>query len=378
MASVGFLMSEYTGISYVKVIGFILIPAVLYFVAVGIMVHVYAVRERLPVLRREELPRIRAIMLARGHLMLPLLLLVALLVAGRSPMFAVSYCIVAIVLTSWLRRETRMGPRAIWEALAQGSIQATIVAVAIIASAVMVGIFDLTGVAIKFSGLIVDLAGESLALALPLVMIATIVLGMGLPLSSAYIIQVGIAIPAMITLLQRAGFPETTIVPQAHLFVIFFSSFASITPPTAPTTYAAAAIAQSPIMPTAVEAMKLALPAFLLPYMFILDPSLLMLGTPLQIAVGAHFAVGGVGALAAALQGFAYGPLTLVQRALCFAAGVVMIGPTPAWHLSGAAIAGGVLLLQRTRWKARAGRAVDAAVEPGDKTAMTTQGRPGA
>ena len=141
------------------------------------------------------------------------------------------------------KRENQMGLRRIWDALVQGSLQATIVAVAIITSGIMVGIFDLTGVAVKFSGLLVDFAGGSLFLALVFIMLTSIVLGMGLPLSSAYIIQVGIAIPALITMMQSPGMPEKILVPQAHLFVIFFSAFSAITPPTAPTSYAAAAIA---------------------------------------------------------------------------------------------------------------------------------------
>ncbi|MDA2935454.1 TRAP transporter fused permease subunit, partial [Acidobacteria bacterium AH-259-D05] len=185
MASVGFLMAQFTGIPYVEVMKLILLPAILYFLSIGIMVHIYAVREKLPIVAKEDLPSLKEILLSRGHLVLPLALLIYLIVSGRSPMFSVSYCIVAIVVVCFFRKETRMGLRDIWEALAQGSIQATLVAVAIITSAIMVGIFDLTGVAIKFSGLIVDITGGNLLFALFLIMIATIVLGTGLPLSSA-------------------------------------------------------------------------------------------------------------------------------------------------------------------------------------------------
>lgn len=353
MASVGFLMAEYTGIPYVEVMKLIVLPAVLYFLSIGIMVHIYAVKVKVPTLTRKELPRLKPILLSRGHLVLPLFLLIFLLVIGKSPMFAVTYCILAIVVVSWLRKETRMGPRAIWQALADGSIQATVVTVAIVASGVMVGIFDLTGVAIKFSGLIVDIAGESLFLALILIMVATIILGMGLPLSSAYIIQVGIAIPALLKMLARAGFPEATFIPQAHLFVIFFSAFSAITPPTAPTTYAAAAIARSPIIPTAIEAMKLALPAFILPYMFILDPSLLLIGSAPQVAVGTVFALAGVIAMALAVQDYAFAPLTLLKRALFFLGGLLMIGPTLYWHVPGVLVAGGLFLFQWVRYGRR-------------------------
>ena len=311
MASAGFLMSEYTGIPYVNVMQYILIPAVLYFLAVGIMVHIYAVKEKIPTVPREELPSLRKTLMDRGHLALPLLILIYLLVAGFSPGYAVVRCIIAIVIVSWLRKETRMGPRAIWEALVQGGLQATVVAVAIITSGIMVGIFDLSGVAIRFSGLIVDLAGGHLLLALVYVMITAIVLGMGLPLSSAYIVQVGIAIPALVTMLKVMGLDADAIVPQAHLFVIFFCAFSSITPPTAPTSYAAAAIAQSPVVATSVEAVKLALPAFVLPYAFVANSALLTIGTPLDVTVTVFFAVCSMVAMGIAVQGYCFMRLAL-------------------------------------------------------------------
>ena len=348
MASVGFLMAQYTGISYVSVMKLILLPAILYFLSIGIMVHIYALREKLPVLAREDLPNLKGILLSQGHLVLPLVILIYLLVSGRSPMYSVSYCILAIIGVSFFRKQTRMGFRDIWEALEQGSIQATMVAVAIITSGIMVGIFDLTGIAIKFSGLIVDITGGNMLLALVLIMIATIVLGMGLPLSSAYIIQVGIAIPALLSM----GIE----VAQAHLFVIFFSAFSAITPPTAPTTYAAAAIARSPIMPTAIEAMKLALPAFILPYMFVAKISLLMVGSPATVATTAAFAVAGIIAMGMALQNYAFALLSPAKRVVFFLCGLALIGPRLSWNVAGTLVAGGLFAYQMLRYRKHEGR----------------------
>lgn len=353
MASAGFLMAEYTGIAYAEVMKFILIPALLYFLSVGIMVHIYAVKERIPTVPKSELPSLKKIMLARGHLILPLLILIYLLVAGYSPGYAVVRCIAAIVVVSYLRAETRMGPRAIWDALVQGGLQAAIVAVAIITSGIMVGVFDLTGIAIKFSGLIVDIAGGNLILALVLIMITAIVLGMGLPLSSAYIVQVGVAIPALVTMLKEMGLPASTIVPQAHLFVIFFSAFSAITPPTAPTTYAAAAIARSAIMPTAIEAMKLALPAFLLPFLFVYDPSLLMIGSPVKVAASIAFAIAGIVAVAMAVQNYCFASLDLAKRAVFFLCGLALIGPGLQWNVTGFLVAGALVLYQGRRYGGR-------------------------
>ena len=375
MASAGFLMAEYTGIPYARVMKLIVLPAILYFLSVGIMVHIYAVKEKIPVVPKEELPSLKRIMLSRGYLALPLIILVYLLVSGYSPGFAVVRCITGIIGVCWAwaimhiviaavrrggrltreeilevwKRENRMGLRNIWDALVQGSLQAVIVAVAIITSGIMVGIFDLTGVAVKFSSLLVDIAGGNLFAALVLCMLTAIVLGMGLPLSSAYIIQVGIAIPALITMMKGLGLPTNILIPQAHLFVIFFSAFSAITPPTAPTSYAAAAIARSPIMPTAIEAMKLALPAFLLPYMFVVDPSLLLIGSAGKVAFGIVFALGGVISMSMAIQNFAFVHLDPVRRILFLAAGIGMIGPNLYWQIPGVVVGGGLFLLQWSR-----------------------------
>ena len=333
MASAGFLMSEYTGIPYVNVMQYILVPAVLYFLAVGIMVHIYAVKENIPTVPREELPSLKKTIMDRGHLALPLLVLIYLLVAGFSPGYAVVRCIIFIIIVSWFRKATRMGVKDVWDALVQGAIQATVVAVAIITSGIMVGIFDLSGVAIRFSGLIVDLAGGHLLLALVYVMITAIVLGMGLPLSSAYIVQVGIAIPALVVMLKGMGLDPGAIVPQAHLFVIFFCAISAITPPTAPTSYAAAAIAQAPVVPTSIEAVKLALPAFVLPYAFVANSALLTIGTATEVTVTVFFAVCSMVAMGMAVQGYCFRNLDPITRLLFLAASLGMITPWVQWNL---------------------------------------------
>lgn len=372
MASAGFLMSEYTGIPYAEVMKLVVLPAILYFLSIGIMVHIYAVKEDIPIVPKKDIPSLKKIILERGYLALPLIILVYLLVSGYSPGFAVVRCLAGIVGVCWAwaliqvvivavrgkerinrekilevwRRENQMSFRKIWDALVQGSLQAVIVAVAIITSGIMVGIFDLTGIAVKFSSLLVDIAGGNLFAALVLCMLTAIILGMGLPLSSAYIIQVGIAIPALITMMKGLGLPTNILVPQAHLFVIFFSAFSAITPPTAPTSYAAAAIAKAPIMPTAIEALKLALPAFLLPYMFIVDPSLLLIGSTGKIIFGILFALGGVISMAMGIQKFAYIHLDTMRRLMFLFAGIGMIGPNLYWQIPGAIVGGGLFLYQ--------------------------------
>ena len=194
-----------------------------------------------------------------------------------------------------------MGLRSIWDSLVQGSIHAVIVAVAIITSGIMVGI----------------------------------------------------AIPALVTMMQSLDLPMEIVIPQAHLFVIFFSAFSSITPPTAPTSYAAAAIAQSPVMATSVEAMKLALPAFLLPYMFVANPSLLLIGTVGKVSIAIVLAIAGVICMAMAIQNYAYTPLDPVRRRLFFAAGIGLIGPNLHWYIPGAIVGVGLYVYQWWRYGRR-------------------------
>ena len=358
MASAGFLMSEYTGIPYVNVMQYILVPAVLYFLAVGIMVHIYAVKEKIPTVPRDELPSLKKTIIDRGHLALPLIILIYLLVAGFSPGYAVVRCIVGIVIVSWFRKATRMGLKDIWDALVQGGIQSTVVAVAIITSGIMVGIFDLTGVAIKFSGVIVDLAGGHLLLALVFVMITAIILGMGLPLSSAYIVQVGIAIPALVVMLRNMGLDADAIVPQAHLFVIFFCAISAITPPTAPTSYAAAAIAQSPVVPTSIEAVKLALPAFVLPYAFVANSALITIGNFAEVTVTIAFAVLSMIAMGMAVQGYCFRNLDGITRLLFLAASLGMVTPWLEWNVVGLVVG---MALTGWEWMRARGRAEAAA-----------------
>ena len=353
MASAGFLMSEYTGIPYVNVMQYILVPAVLYFLAVGIMVHIYAVKENIPTVPRDELPSLKRTIIDRGHLALPLIVLIYLLVAGFSPGYAVVRCIIFIIIVSWFRKATRMGVKDVWDALVQGAIQATVVAVAIITSGIMVGIFDLSGVAIRFSGLIVELAGGHLLLALVYVMITAIVLGMGLPLSSAYIVQVGIAIPALVVMLRNMGLDADAIVPQAHLFVIFFCAISAITPPTAPTSYAAAAIAQSPVVPTSIEAVKLALPAFVLPYAFVANSALITIGNAWDVTVTIIFAVLSMIAMGMAVQGYCFRNLDGITRLLFLAASLGMVTPWLQWNVVGLVVG---LALLGWEWMRARGR----------------------
>ncbi len=320
MSAAAFLMAEFTAIPYVTIIRYALLPASLYFLSVGIMVHLYSVENDIKPIPRAELPDVRLVLKEQGHLGLPLVLLVYLLVRGYSPMLAVAYSIPAIIIVSNFRRGTRMGVRAILRALEEGAKTATMVATACATSGIIVAVITTTGIGQRFASNMLAISGGNLYLLLCLAALSSLVIGTGVPLIPAYIIQVGLVIPALVD----AGISPA----QAHLFVIFFCSISLITPPMAVTSYAAAGIAQADIMRTSFEAVKLASASYLIPFVFALSPALMLIGEPLDVVRATLTSIIGVISLAAAIQGFMYMRVNPLARALFFIGSVALIEPS--------------------------------------------------
>ncbi len=319
MSAAAFLMAEFTAIPYVTIIRYALLPASLYFLSVGIMVHLYSVENNIQPIPRAELPDLRLVLKEQGHLGLPLILLVYLLVAGYSPMLAVAYSIPAIIIVSNIRRGTRMGVRAILQALEEGAKTATMVATACATSGIIVAVITTTGIGQRFASSMMAIAGGNLYLLLCLAALSSLVIGTGIPLIPAYIIQVGLVTPALVD----AGISPA----QAHLFIIFFCSISLITPPMAVTSFAAAGIAQANIMRTSFEAVKLASASYIIPFAFALSPALMLIGDPLNVIRATLTSIIGVISLAAAIQGFMYMKVNPLARALFFISSVALIEP---------------------------------------------------
>ena len=319
MSAAAFLMAEFTAIPYVTIIGYALLPATLYFLSVGIMVHLYSVEHKIEPIPRSELPDIRKTLKEQGHLGIPLVLLVYLLIRGFSPMLAVTYSILGIVIVSNLRRGTRMGLKAILRALEDGAKTATMVATACATSGIIVSVVIITGLGQRFTENMLAIAGGNIYLVLGLAALSSLVLGTGVPLIPAYIIQVGMIIPALV----EAGISPA----QAHLFVIFFCAISLITPPMAVTSFAAAGIANAPIMKTSFEAVKLATASYIIPFVFALSPALMLIGDPLDVVLASFTSIIGVISLASAIQGFMFMRLNPLVRVVLFFCSVLLIEP---------------------------------------------------
>lgn len=342
MGAAAFVMAEFLGVSYLKVALFALLPAVLYYLAVFMAVHFEARRIGLKGLPRADLPRMKEVLVERGHLFLPLVVIVGTLLAGRSAAFAALCGTLSVIPTTWLRKSTRgtFTPRAIVEALESGARNTLVVALACACAGIVIGTITLTGIGLSFTGLVLALSQNSLALALVLTMVAGILLGMGLPTTPAYIVQVALLVPALVKLGVQ--------VEAAHLFVLYFAVLSAITPPVAMAVYAANGISRATLMDTSWAAVKMGLTAYIIPFMFVSSPALLLIGEPGVVALAALSASVGVVCLAGGLhEYFLLGRARSWERAMLVVAALLMIKPGWVTDIVGASLILAVLASQR-------------------------------
>jgi TRAP transporter 4TM/12TM fusion protein len=322
MGAAAFVMAEFLAVSYLTVATFALLPAVLYYVAVFMAVHFEAKRIGLVGLPRADLPRLKEVLIERGHLFLPLIVIISVLLYGRSAAFAALIGIASVVPTTWLRASTRrtFNLTAIVEALEAGARNTVVVALACACAGIVIGTITLTGLGLAFTGLVLTLSQNSLLLALVLTMLAGILLGMGLPTTPAYIVQVALLVPALVKLGVQ--------VEAAHLFVLYFAVLSAITPPVAMAVYAANAISQGTLVDTSWAAVKLGLTGYIIPFMFVFSPALLLIGDAALVSLAVVTATIGVVCLAGGLhQHFFLGTARTWERVLLIIAALVLIKP---------------------------------------------------
>lgn len=339
MGAAAFVMAEFLGVSYLTVAGFAILPALLYYFAVFLAVHLEARKQGMVGLPKADLPRLWEVLRDRGHLFAPLVIIIGTLLWGYSAPFAALCGILSVAPVALLRRTTRSEvtvPKIV-DALASGAINAVIVAMACASAGIVIGVIAQTGLGLTFTGIVRALAQDSLVLALLLTMVAGIVLGMGMPTTPAYVVQVALLVPALV----RLGVP----VESAHLFVLYFAILSAITPPVAIAVYAACGIARGPIWETSFSAVKLALTGYIIPFMFVFGPSLLLIGHWTTIVMTAITAFSGVAMLSIGLQGYLFGPVRWLPRLLFIAAAVALIKPGVATDSVGAGLAVTALLL---------------------------------
>lgn len=341
MGAAAFVMADFTGIPYITIAKHALIPALLYYLALFWTIHYEAVKTNLRGLSKEELPDLKKVLRTRGHLFLPIILIVYLMISGYTAPYAALWATVAVVFVSWIRKETRLGLRDIGLALKEGAKNTLSVAIACACAGIVIGVISLTGLGLRFTSLVISLAGDSLIPALVLTMVAGIILGMGMPTTPAYIVQAALLIPALIKL---------GVLPiAAHLFVFYFAILSAITPPVAMAVYAAAGISGSNLWKTGVAAMKAGATGFIVPYMFVFGPALLMIGSWEEILTALVSATVGVFCLATGLQGWFLKKTTLWERILLVAAAFLLIKPGIKTDLAGLILLGLVYRLQTLR-----------------------------
>ncbi len=341
MGAAAFVMAEFLVVPYAQVALWALVPAMLYFAAIFVAVHLEAKRYRLAGVPRSELPRFLTVMAQRGHLFVPVLVvLFGLLLGYSAPLCALAGALTCIPV-ALLRATTRagIGWRNVLEALVEGARNTLAVAMACACAGIVIGCVTITGLGITFTQVVLTLSQNSLAAALVLTAVAGIVLGMGMPTTPSYIVMVSLLVPAIIKL--------GAIAPAAHMFAFYFAILSAITPPVALAVFAAAGLARTSLWSAGLEAVRLAAPAYIIPFMFIYEPSLLLIGDWLASLTSTITALVGVTCLAAGLQGYLLREATWWQRAALVAAAILLIKPGYATDAIGLALLAAVYVAQK-------------------------------
>jgi TRAP transporter 4TM/12TM fusion protein len=341
MGAAAFVMAEFLRVSYAQVIIWALIPAILYYIACFAAVHFEAKRRGLLGVPRSELPRMRIVMAERGHLFIPVLTILAVMYSGYSAPLAALAGTLACFPVAALRRSTRehVTLENLIGAFYDGAKNALAVALACASAGIIVGVVTLSGLGIVFTQFVVSLAQDTLLLALVLTMMAGIILGMGMPTTPAYIILTALLIPAIIKL----GVVE----PAAHMFAFYFAVLSAITPPVALAVFAAAGIAKADLWSSGLAAVKIGAAGFIVPFMFVYEPALLMIGDN-WIWIIWRFVLACLGILlfAGGLHGFFLTRAPFWQRIMLVAGGLLLVAPSIWADIAGFLIAGFVIGVQ--------------------------------
>ena len=339
MGAAAFLMADYVQVPYSTIAVKAILPAVLYFIGVFVAVHLEAKKLGLKGLPKEELPKLKPL-LKQTYLLLPLALLIYLVgTSQRSIQYAAAIAILAAIFVSLFNKGNRITPKRILEALAAGGQGTITVAAACGVAGIIAGTITMTGLANTLINGIVTLAGEHVIIALFLTMVCCIVLGMGVPTTANYCIMASTCAPILI----RMGVPAIA----AHFFVFYFGIVADLTPPVALAAYAGAAIAQANPMKTALTSTKLAIAAFIVPYIFALNPAILFIDTTVwEVITICITSFVGIFSVAASLEGYLLHHMPAYQRIVIALGGLLLIDPDPITDLIGIVLVGVVALIQ--------------------------------
>ena len=341
MGAAAFVMAEMMGVSYLNVMLIALIPATLFFVSVFVAIHFEAKRQGLSGLPESQIPRVWTVLRERGHQIIPLVVIMGTLFAGYSPAYAAFYGILSILPTTLLRKRTRaeFSFALLLEGLENGVRNAVQVAMACACAGIVVGVIIHSGLGLEFSSFIRGISQDSMLVALILTAVAGIVIGMGLPTTPAYILQTALLIPALV----RLGTP----LEAAHLFALYYAIMSTITPPVAIGLFAANAISGAKLWEASIAAAKLGLTGYIVPFMFVYSPALIMQGTFEEILFASASAIAGVTFLSSGLHGYLTRHLKMPERCLLIAAAFLLIYQGLVTDMIGLALAALAFVLQR-------------------------------
>lgn len=347
MGAAAFLIAEFIGMPYIEIAKAAAIPACLYFLGIFIEVHFEAKRSGLKGKTWEQIPRFVTVLKERGHLFVPLIAIIYILMEGFTPAYAALIGLGLSVVAGMIKKATRMSIPDIVNALETGARAALGVAIACATAGIIVGVVTLTGLGLKMANGLIDLAGGNLLLTMFFTMITSLILGMGVPTTANYVITATMCAPALV-LLGVEKLP-------AHLFVFYFGIIADITPPVALAAYAGAGIARSNPFWTGVTASKLAIGAFIVPYIFVANPAMVLIGTtPVSLAHNLLTACGGMFGVGVAMIGFCLAPMNWMERAVFLVGGLMLIDPGIATDVGGLCLLAVGLFLQWRKQRALA------------------------
>ena len=350
MGAAAFVMAEFLEVPYSSIIVAAAIPAILYYVTIYFMVHLEADKRGIGAVDKKSLPRVSKVLAGGWHLLIALAVLVYFLLVGYTPMKSAIWGLGTLFVLSFINKGTRMSPVDLLAALEAG-VRATVpVTIACACAGIIIGSVFVSGLGLKFTQRVIEISHGHLLVLLALTGVSAIVLGMGITTTAVYITVAALIVPALV---------KSGIVPiAAHMFAFYFGVVSAITPPVALASFAAAAIAKTPPMATAVESTRIGIAKYIVPLVFVYDPSLLFVGPLWLTVLSTALAMTGLWVLSIGLEGWYRGPLNLVQRAAALAAATLIllppldnIGDLPGYvaDATGLALAAMVLTLRITK-----------------------------
>jgi TRAP transporter 4TM/12TM fusion protein len=344
MGAAAFIMAGVLGIPYYSVIKAAIIPALLYYFAVFLAVDLRAVAIGLKGINKEELPSLKKAFLEKGHMLIPVILMVALLIGGFSPLFCVFYSSIATVIISSISKKTRISLKDFIDTLIEGAQKAIPIATACAIVGFTVGMVGATGLGMALSDGIIDLAGGNKFISLILIAISSLILGMGLPPTACYIVVAVVAAPIIIKL----GAPPLA----AQLFVFYFGMLAVITPPVALASFTAAGLVGESPYKVGWTAFKLGAPAYIIPFVFITSPSLMLFDVTIEgMLMGLLKGITMVIAMATAMEGFIFEKIGYFYRILLLVSALLIMYSEPWSDIAGIIVTLAVLFIHFLKMK---------------------------